>query len=798
MDPPPPPPLPPPPLSDMENLISHHDDPLWDWSDFLDFDLDADADDQFAISLDSNASPTDQPPPPTDPVNPSRIRKRDPRMICSNFLAGRIPCACPELDAKIAEEEEEDGSMIPGKKRVRTARAVAGTVSRCQVPACEADISELKGYHRRHRVCLRCANATVVVLDGQKKRYCQQCGKFHILSDFDEGKRSCRRKLERHNNRRRRKPSESRVAVEREPHGPVLSDDVACPNENGKDSMCLSNQITEREPLLESEEGQISTRCSNPGSENIQTDSVVSFVASGEAQIVGEKDESKYARSSYCEDKSAYSSMCPTGRISFKLYDWNPAEFPRRLRHQIFQWLASMPVELEGYIRPGCTILTLFIAMPKSMWFKLLEDPVLYIHNLVAAPVKMLSGRGTLLVYLDNVIFRAMRDGTSVMQVKVEERAPKLHYVHPRCFEAGKPAEFVACGSNLLQPKFRFLISFAGKYLACDHCVPSLSGDAEGVTTSFDHQLLKIDIPHTEPDLFGPAFIEVENESGLSNFIPILIGNKEICSEMKIMEHRFESSLCLKGSEFMITHSSSDACEVSIQRQTALSQFILDTAWLLRKPALEDIEHFLPSSQIGRFNRLLTFLIHNKSTCILERVIHYMENMMDNMNLNSLANGIVDTDMKLLQSNLDHAREILCQRFQEKVDSAQHSGNLVQQGNCFNRCSQIDTHSTLLFDQDMEAMERGNLVAVAGPNSQDQCVKLPLLNREVVMSVNFTEERPRKSCNRIFTKKYLVSRHLIFVIAAVAVCFGICEVLLHPQKVGKLATTIRRCLFDRQ
>lgn len=37
---------------------------------------------------------------------------------------------------------------------------------------------------------------------------------------------------------------------------------------------------------------------------------------------------------------------------------------------QIFQWLASMPVELEGYIRPGCTILTVFIAMPKFMWMK--------------------------------------------------------------------------------------------------------------------------------------------------------------------------------------------------------------------------------------------------------------------------------------------------------------------------------------------------------------------------------------------------------------------------------------------
>nr|GEW33935.1 squamosa promoter-binding-like protein 7 [Tanacetum cinerariifolium] len=31
---------------------------------------------------------------------------------------------------------------------------------------------------------------------------------FHVLSDFDEGRRSCRRKLERHNNRRRRKSSD--------------------------------------------------------------------------------------------------------------------------------------------------------------------------------------------------------------------------------------------------------------------------------------------------------------------------------------------------------------------------------------------------------------------------------------------------------------------------------------------------------------------------------------------------------------------------------------------------------------
>ncbi|KAF3609313.1 hypothetical protein DY000_02051426 [Brassica cretica] len=34
----------------------------------------------------------------------------------------------------------------------------------------------------------------------------QKVNRFHVLPDFDEGKHSCWRKLERHNNRRKRKP----------------------------------------------------------------------------------------------------------------------------------------------------------------------------------------------------------------------------------------------------------------------------------------------------------------------------------------------------------------------------------------------------------------------------------------------------------------------------------------------------------------------------------------------------------------------------------------------------------------
>lgn len=143
---------------------------LIDWSDFLDFNLDEAINGAFP-------QPEQDPDSGRDwaqlPENPGRVRKRDPRLVCSNFLAGRVPCACPELDEKLEEEE----SGLPGKKRVRMVRPSGGGRLRCQVPGCEADITELKGYHKRHRVCLQCANAGTVVLDGESKRYCQQCGK---------------------------------------------------------------------------------------------------------------------------------------------------------------------------------------------------------------------------------------------------------------------------------------------------------------------------------------------------------------------------------------------------------------------------------------------------------------------------------------------------------------------------------------------------------------------------------------------------------------------------------------------
>ncbi|EEF45453.1 squamosa promoter-binding-like protein 7 [Ricinus communis] len=773
---------------EMEIHASVTEDPtssaLWDWGDLLDFTVD----DQFPISFDSidttvssevydNNNETNNHNPviesTTRAVVQDRVRKRDPRLTCSNFLAGRVPCACPELDEKLLEEEES----LPGKKRVRTTRSSSG-ITRCQVPGCEVDISELKGYHKRHRVCLRCATAGSVLLDGHRKRYCQQCGKFHLLPDFDEGKRSCRRKLERHNDRRRRKPHDSKgTAVDKEIQGELQSEETACEAEAGKDG-----QIIEKEAaVVESEDGNVSALHSDPNSQNLNSDSGLSVGTPKR----GGKDDTKFSFSpSNCDNKSSYSSLCPTGRISFKLYDWNPAEFPRRLRHQIFEWLASMPVELEGYIRPGCTILTAFLAMPTFMWAKLFEDPMSYVHDLVIIPGKMLSKRGPMLIYLNNMIFHVMKDGNSVMKVNIEGRAPRLHYVHPTCFEAGKPIEFVACGSNLLQPKFRLLVSFSGKYLAYDYCVALPHGHTEGCS-GLDHQLCKIFIPHIEPNVFGPAFIEVENESGVSNFIPVLIGDREICSEMKIIQQRFDASHLPKGSQ----------CEVSAQRQMAFSELLVDIAWLLKKPSSESSQRIMSSSQIQRLNSLLNFLLLHEATAILDKALKNLKIIL--METEREVSGSSDADMKLLQKHVDWAWNILYQKV-KKRDGLLLQWECTIQGRSSGKCSDGDGPSVAPFtSEDLEKSSTGKLGLIANTSDFVRSDKVPLLNKEVVMNVNLVKDRPNQSCSLIFSKRVLRSRPTVFLIATVAVCFGVCAIILHPNQVSRFAVSVRRCLTDR-
>ncbi|XVE91646.1 hypothetical protein REPUB_Repub01dG0028100 [Reevesia pubescens] len=59
-------------------------------------------------------------------------------------------------------------------------------------------------YHKRHKVCEGHSKSAKVIVNGIEQRFCQQCSRFHLLAEFDDGKRSCRKRLAGHNERRRK------------------------------------------------------------------------------------------------------------------------------------------------------------------------------------------------------------------------------------------------------------------------------------------------------------------------------------------------------------------------------------------------------------------------------------------------------------------------------------------------------------------------------------------------------------------------------------------------------------------
>lgn len=97
-----------------------------------------------------------------------------------------------------------DSSSTP-TKRARGNLSSQGAF--CQVHGCKKDLSGCKDYHKRHKVCEIHSKTAKVIVNGIEQRFCQQCSRFHLLVEFDDGKRSCRKRLAGHNERRRKPPS---------------------------------------------------------------------------------------------------------------------------------------------------------------------------------------------------------------------------------------------------------------------------------------------------------------------------------------------------------------------------------------------------------------------------------------------------------------------------------------------------------------------------------------------------------------------------------------------------------------
>uniref|UniRef100_A0A5B7AEX8 Putative promoter-binding protein SPL9 n=1 Tax=Davidia involucrata TaxID=16924 RepID=A0A5B7AEX8_DAVIN len=131
-------------------------------------------------------------------------------------------------------------------KKGRSGVVQVGQPPRCQVEGCKVDLSDAKAYYSRHKVCGMHSKSPKVIVAGLEQRFCQQCSRFHQLPEFDQGKRSCRRRLAGHNERRRKLPPgsllsrygrlSSSIFENSSRAGGFLMDFTTYPRPTGKDS----------------------------------------------------------------------------------------------------------------------------------------------------------------------------------------------------------------------------------------------------------------------------------------------------------------------------------------------------------------------------------------------------------------------------------------------------------------------------------------------------------------------------------------------------------------------------------
>ncbi|XP_010270965.1 PREDICTED: squamosa promoter-binding-like protein 1 [Nelumbo nucifera] len=173
-------------------------------------------------SSNSSSSCSDEINPGSDKGNRELEKKRRVIVVENEDLNDEVGSLTLKLGGHGYPVVEGDISNWDGKNGKKT--KLLGTTSNravCQVVGCGADLSNAKDYHRRHKVCDMHSKASKALVSNVMQRFCQQCSRFHVLQEFDEGKRSCRRRLAGHN-RRRRKTHPDAAA-----NGSSLSDDRA-------------------------------------------------------------------------------------------------------------------------------------------------------------------------------------------------------------------------------------------------------------------------------------------------------------------------------------------------------------------------------------------------------------------------------------------------------------------------------------------------------------------------------------------------------------------------------------------
>lgn len=367
----------------------------------------------------------------------------------------------------------------------------------CQVPGCGKDLTELKDYHQRYRICDVHIKLPQIMKDGRLQRFCQQCGRFHDLSAFDGNRKSCREQLSKHNARRRRRVQDTpgfegaaAAFEDKSETGKLLQSLWQNPMQLQALRLMLGMHTNaalprpapapaEHTALFHSELATV-----KPQQEaNVRSEKATSALdvrtPKGEEADPASYRIAREVADSQGQYSSHFEPEHKVVRLSMKLFNTTPADLPGNLREQIVSWLGAAPISMEAYIRPGCVLLTVQCVVSSSCYGRIEKDGMTSLLQLLTHPASSIFWKRVVMIVqlLEHVAVLVQGQVVSTTLYSAshmqQKRLPHLTRVSPLCVVShGTAVQLKLFGTNLDHADCVVLCRSQGQYL---RSVPKVS-----------------------------------------------------------------------------------------------------------------------------------------------------------------------------------------------------------------------------------------------------------------------------------------------------------------------------------
>ncbi|KAM0833435.1 hypothetical protein ACQ4PT_064272 [Festuca glaucescens] len=508
--------------------------------------------------------------------------------------------------------------------------ACSSSAPSCQVDGCHADLRNGRDYHKRHKVCEVHTKSTLVRIKNVEHRFCQQCSRFHLLQEFDEGKKSCRSRLAKHNGRRRKAPAQAGNSSS-ENHSltntlllllrQLAGQDSGSSSEhiNGpnylvnllKNLAAIAGTQTYQDMLKNASSAAISSNAGNYVVNGFTIQEQTGPPIPGTESSAEEPPVKRHLKNFDLNDAYVEEDESRTDKIVFKLFGKEPNDFPTDLRAQILNWLSHYPSDLESYIRPGCVILTIYLRLPNWMWDKLNVDPAPWIENLISISTHGFWETGWLYARVQDRLTLSCNGLlmlVSPWQPVICDKHQILS-VTPIAAACYSTANFSVRGFNIVQPTTRLLCIFGGKHLIQEateilHDDTMMQQGPQCLTFSCSFH-----------NTSGRGFIEVEDYDQSSLSFPFVVAEESVCSEIRMLEEKLN----------IITFGDTlEEREVLMASRSRALEFLHEIGWFLQRShtraTSEAPQYCSEGFPVARFRWLLSFAIDQEWCSVVKKL----------------------------------------------------------------------------------------------------------------------------------------------------------------------------------